>query len=143
MKRFGHVQVVDPRLGRIGRAEQLGLGDLGRELRLVAELDGLSRADVDAAGHGPALVEQVGATGALLRDVEVLVEEEGVVGAGEHALAAAGALLRVDDDQAVFTLVDGALDRAGLQAGGVGAVLARHRHVVQLDLGHACRGCTR
>ena len=47
------IQVVDPRLGRIGRAEQLGLGDLGRELLVVAELDGLSRADVDGAGARP------------------------------------------------------------------------------------------
>ena len=59
-----------------------------------------------------------------------------LVGAGVHAVAAAGALLRVDDDQAVFALVDGSLYRARLHAGSLVAVHAQVGPIGHLDLGH-------
>ena len=77
------------------------------------------------------------ATRALLGDVQVLVEvDDALVGAGIDAEAATGALERVDDDQPVFTGVEGAFDGAGLDAGGVSAVHAKMRAVGHLHLGH-------
>ena len=77
------------------------------------------------------------ATGALLGDVEVLVEvDDALVGAGIDAEAATGALERVDDDEAVVPGVEGAFDGAGLDARGVSAVHAKMRAIGHLHLGH-------
>ena len=76
------------------------------------------------------------APGAFLRQVEVVVEVDHVVRAAVHAHAAAGALVRVDDHQAVFTLVERALDGAGRDAGRLVAVLAEQREIVHLHLRH-------
>ena len=115
--------------------EYLGLVYQGFEVLFLAENQGIGRAGVDAAGLFPALVKEVSAEGALLGDVKVGIEVDNAVGAGIDALSGAGAFFRVDDDDAVVALVDGA-GLAGQDAGGVIAVLADIVHVSDSDLGH-------
>ena len=75
------------------------------------------------------------AEGAFLGDVHVAVEVNHPVGAGIHAIPPTGALFRIDDDDAVFPLVD-CLGLAGLDAGSVVALLADVVHVTDAYLGH-------
>ena len=74
--------------------------DLG--VVFVSEGEGPGGAGIRAAGLGPAPIEEMGAEGALLGDVEVVVEVDDVlIGAGFQTELVAPALLRVDDDDAV------------------------------------------
>ena len=131
-------RVVDPRFGAALElaGDGLALGDEVFGLILVHELDGLGGAGVRAAGFVPAVVDQMRATGALLRQVEVFVEEDHIVRAGGHAEAAAGALLGIEDDQAVIALVGRARDGARFDARSIVTVLAQVRAVSHLHLRH-------
>src|SRR5450756_1570426 len=95
-----------------------GLGD--------HQLDGIGGADLAAARLAPAVVKEVGAAGALLRQLLVLVPVDGVVGAARDDLLAALRLDRVYDHEAVVALVDGAV---GGEARRLVAVHAGHRQV--------------
>ncbi len=133
---FGVIEVVDAGLSAEFGVEHFCLGDQVFEVVFFAEEQGAGRADIDATGFLPAIIEQVSAAGALLSQGEVGVEVDGVVGAGVEAVFAAGALFRVDEHQAVVTAIDG----AGLAGGDAGGVLAMHAgggDVRHLDLGYA------
>ena len=138
------VEVVHPRLRAEFGLQHLSLGDEVGEVRFLTEQDGFGGAGVRAARDLPlAAVQQVRATGAFLRQVEVLVEVDDVVRAGIHAVLAAGALVRVDDHEAVFALVD-----ARPRSGRTGCREHR-RSAGRAAAGSAsppwarCRGCAR
>src|SRR5664279_3762727 len=76
------------------------------------------------------------AAGAFLGEVEALVEEDGVVRAGIHTRLATGALVGIDDDEAVIPLVDSVVHGAGRHARSLIAVLAGGGEEVHLHLGH-------
>ena len=78
----------------------------------------------------------MGTAGAFLGYVEVLVEVNNSVRAGVNTALAAGALHRVDDNQAVISLVDGAFYGTCRDAGSLIAVHAENRDIVHLDLGY-------
>ncbi len=66
----------------------------------------------------------MGAEGALVGGVGLVVDEAGIVGAGLHAVTAADAPVVVDHDDAVIALEGGA-GGADIEAGGLGAVVAQ------------------
>jgi hypothetical protein len=77
----------------------------------------------------------MGAHGALLSYVEVGIEVDYSVGTSVETLSGAGALFRVDDDDAVLSLVDGTcLTRR--DAWCIVAMLANVMHIPDSDLGH-------
>jgi len=76
----------------------------------------------------------MGAHGALLGYIEVGIEVDYSVGAGIEAIPGSGALLRIDDDDAVVPLVD-CLTLAHRDARGIVAVLADIMHIPDSDLG--------
>src|ERR1700683_4239251 len=130
------VAIVDPRFRvqlRLHHFEIL----LARHARhlLVLDLDGAhgaGRAGLLAAGLLPALVDQVGVKGPGLRQLLLLVPPDVAVGTGVDDLLLALGLDRVDDDDAVLALLDGALRRR-LDAGCVVAVIAHGRNIGDVD----------
>ena len=78
----------------------------------------------------------MGTTGALLSDVQALVEEDDMIRTGIDAAGADRALYRVDDDQAILSLVNRLLDGAGVHAGSLITVHAEVRTVSHFDFGH-------
>jgi hypothetical protein len=97
----------------------------------VAADDRVLGAD-DLARRFETLLDAVGAEVALLRAAGLLVEVEGVVGAGLHAGLAADADVLVEVDDAVRPLVEGS-DRADRHAGGGGALVATQHGEVAAD----------
>ena len=127
--------MVHPRRRPEFRTAHARLGDLVPEVLLLAEEERFGRADLHASRLLPALVEEVGAAGALLRERELVVPVDGAVGAALHYLRPPGRLLGIDDDQPVIALVDG-VGRC-LDAGSVVAVLAERRLVGDAHAGHS------
>jgi hypothetical protein len=76
-------------------------------------------------------------TGAFLSDVQAFIEEDDTIRTGVDTVLAPGALDRVDDDEAVLSLINSPFDRAGIHAGRLIAVHAEMRAVGDLDLGHS------
>jgi hypothetical protein len=76
-------------------------------------------------------------TGALLSDVQVFIEEDDIIRTGIDTVLAAGALHRVDDDEAILSLINSPFDRAGVHAGSLVAVHTEMRAVSHFDLGHS------
>jgi hypothetical protein len=76
--------------------EHLGFSDEVFKLFFLPELETLGGAGIGTAGYRPlAAIEQVGAAGAFLGDIEVFVEEYGIIGAGIDTGFTAGALFRM------------------------------------------------
>jgi hypothetical protein len=73
---------------------------------------------------------------AFLGYVEVIIEEDGMVRTGIHTTFAASAFNRIQDDQAIFPLVDG-IYGTGLHAGGIITVIAKLGNIIHLDLGNS------
>ena len=134
-KALGHVEVVRTRLVQFGTPGQecLCLRDLFRELFLVAETKCLMGAHVYAVRQ-LACVNQVSAARALLGNLKLVVPEDGVVGASVHEFFFALCLFGVNNDQAVFALVN--CFGSNLHAGSIVAVLAALGNVGQLNLRH-------
>jgi hypothetical protein len=105
------------------------------EVFLLAEPQGIGRTGVNTSRFLPAIVKQMSAEGAFLRDVEVGIEVDDPVRTGVKALSGTDTFLRVDDDDAVFPLVD-SLALAGGDAGSLVTVLADSVHVAYPYLGH-------
>ena len=133
---LGKADVIDARAPIQVGAEQFRSSDQFGEFLFFAEGDGPGGTGLGAAGLGPALVEEVRAERALLRDLEVLVEvDDALVGTALHAVVAAFADLGIDHHRPIRALVDGLLGTGG-HARRVVAVLADGVLVGHLDLGY-------
>jgi hypothetical protein len=71
------------------------------------------RANVNTTGFFPAAVQQVGASGAFLGYMEIIVEIDDTIGTVMDAIPAPVAFLGVDNNQPVFSFVESALNRTG------------------------------
>jgi len=80
-------------------------------------------------------IEQMGTATAFLGDVEVFIEIDLAPGTGIHTGFTTGAFHRVNDHQAVLSLVDGALDGTVFQTGGIITMHAGNGQIMHLDLG--------
>ena len=126
-----------------GLDDDRGLGSLARRQRRnrvhhavlfaqffdVAEVQSALGAAFHAHRHA-AFLRALKAAVALAHLHGLLVELRHAVGAGLGAHAAADALGRVDDNQAVLGPLEMRAGRADLDAGGIGAFVAAHRDVV-------------
>src|SRR5438046_6836342 len=99
---------------------------LGHELVAEAELDGVGGTGLGARGSEP-VVDPVVAERALVRAPRVMVEGDHAERAGADAVPAAVAHVLVDVDGAELRAIDRPR-RAGVEAAGLGAVLADVRH---------------
>ena len=106
------------------------------ELVELAEFDNVHGAVIHATWGFERLVavEDMRASRALLRNVELFVPEDLAVGAGLDDLLLTLGLNGIDDHKAVVAAIDGAIF-ARSDAGSVFAVLARHGDVAHLNLG--------
>ena len=95
--------------------------------------DGIRRADHRAGGL-EVLLDPVGTEVAFLYCAQVLVEVDGVIGAGLHAGTAADAGITIDVDDAVLAFFKG-IDRADRHAWGIRAVIAPLDEKMPLDGG--------
>ncbi|MNH21669.1 hypothetical protein D3C79_814890 [compost metagenome] len=96
--------------------------DLALGIVQIADDARLADAALHAGGQQPCL-QPVGAEGALVGGVGLMVDEAGVIGTGLHAVAAGDAPVVVDHHYAVLALEGGA-GGADIEAGGLGAVVA-------------------
>ncbi len=103
--------------------------DFGAEISFFAKHQRSRRAGIDTSGLCPAFIQQVGAAGALLSDVEALVIVDGAIRTGINAVHTPRALLGVDDNQPVVSLVYAAFHGASRHTGGIFAVLAHHGNI--------------
>jgi len=87
------------------------------------KMDAMRQADIVGAGRDKALIYPVVAEIALVGDVLVRVEGDGVVRAGVDAGLASGAQIVIHDDDAVIALADRLL-RADIGTGGIIAMPA-------------------
>jgi 3-oxoacid CoA-transferase subunit B len=133
------VAVIDPRLGA-----ELGLHHLESFLGgdachfPVIDLDRLERAGraaLLAARLLPAGIEEMRVEGPVLRQLQLLVPPDLAIGAGLDQLLLALRLDRIDEDDAVRALGDGAV-LGGLHAGCVVAMVAHGRNVGDVDHRH-------
>ena len=90
------------------------------------------RARLVAAGLLPALVEEMRVERPVLRHLQLLVPPDVAVGTGLDEVLLPLGLHRIDDDDAVLPLGDGAVLRR-LDAGRVVAVIAHGRHIGDVD----------
>ena len=85
---------------------------MGGADELIAKLLGLAKAQrpggagLDAARLGPAVLQQMGAAGALLRNLQVGVPEDHVLGARVDQLSTPLGLLGIDDHKSQLIAVD-------------------------------------
>jgi hypothetical protein len=77
----------------------------------------------------------MGATRAFLGQVKIIIEVNGIVWTGIHAVLAARAFDGVNDDQSIFPLVNGVYF-TGRYAGSIIAMLAHQGGVSYLDPGY-------
>ena len=91
----------------------------------IPEEDGIMGTDLGASGLF-ALVYPVGAARAFLRNLQIFVHEDHVIGTGVGAKPATGAGAGIDPDQAIVARLDGVIG-ADRCAGGFFTVLAMDR----------------
>jgi hypothetical protein len=134
---FWQVLLIDPRLGLGSRVDQFGLIDKGLKIRFFTKAQGIGGALIHTAGDLPLriVVQQMGASCALLSNVQIFIEKDGVMGAGIGAELAAHALLRVDNDQPIIALIDCLGFTIG-DAGCIVAMVAHFGNIGHLDFGH-------
>jgi hypothetical protein len=78
----------------------------------------------------------MGAAGAFLGQVQIVIEVNGFVRAGVDAALAAGALNRINDYQPIFSLIDRTINFAGRHAGGIRTMIAEEWIIGYLDSGY-------
>jgi hypothetical protein len=76
-------------------------------------------------------------TGAFLSDIQIFIEEDDIVRTGINTVLTAGAPPRVDNDEAVVSLVNGPFDRTGIHTRSLITVHAEMRAVSHLDFRHS------
>src|SRR5512136_891690 len=83
------------------------------QLGFFIELQTLRWASINAPGHSPAIIQEMGATGAFLGDVQAFIEVDGMVRTGIHTVPAASTPVGVDYYQSVVSFKNRLFSRAG------------------------------
>ena len=132
----GDAAVIDPGLQPLLRQQDLRALDVVGQALLRAEADRFRGAGLHAAGLLCAVIQQMGAAGAFLGDIQLGIHVYDAIGAGIPALAAAAAEFGLDEYQPVIPAQDGPF-RTGFDAGSLPAVAAQAGDIVDLHLGDA------
>ena len=105
--------------------QHLSFGYPFLEVFLLTKPQGIGGTGINTARFLPVVIQEMGAHGTLLGYVEVGIEVDYTVGTGIETVSGAGALLRIYDDDAVLSLVDGTC-LAGRDAGPRSLCHQRH-----------------